>query len=57
MLIWAYLKKKKNSNKQSKLTPKGNRKRRTKLKVSGRKEIIKIRMEIHEIGTKINKED
>ena len=40
------------SNKQPKLTPKGTRERRTKHKVSWRKEIIKIRAEINEIETK-----
>ena len=41
------------SNKQSNLTPEGTRERRTnKLKVSRRKEIIKIRAEINEIETK-----
>ena len=49
------------SNKQSNLTPKGTRERRTnKPKVSRRKEAIKIRAEINEIETrkttaKINK--
>ena len=40
------------SNKQSNLTPKGTREKRTKPKVSRRKEIIKIRAEINEIETK-----
>ena len=41
------------SNKQSNLTPKGTRERRTnKTKVSRRKEIIKIRAEINETETK-----
>ena len=40
------------SNKQSNLTPKGTRERRTKSKVSRRKEIIKIRAEINEVETK-----
>ena len=41
------------SNKQSNLTPKGTRERRTnKTKVSRRKEIIMIRAEIKEIQTK-----
>ena len=41
------------SNKQSNLTPKGTRERRkTKPKVSRRKEIIKIRAEINEIEMK-----
>ena len=41
------------SNKQSNLTPKANRERRTKKpKVSRRKEIIKIRSEINEKGMK-----
>ena len=41
------------SNKQSNLTPKATRERRTaKPKVSRRKEIIKIRAEINEIETK-----
>ena len=40
------------SNKQSNLTPKGTRERRTKPKVSRRKEIIKIRAEINEIETR-----
>ena len=41
------------SNKQSNLTPKGTRERRTnKPKVSRRKEIIKIKAEINEIETK-----
>ena len=41
------------SDKQSHLTPKGTRERRTKKpKVSRRKEIIKIRAEIKEIETK-----
>ena len=41
------------SNKQSNLTPKGTRERRTKKpKGSRRKEIIKIRAEINEIETK-----
>ena len=39
------------SNKQPNLTPIGTRKRKTKLKISERKEIIKIRVEINEIGT------
>ena len=43
----------KTSNKQSNLTPKGTRERRkTKAKVSRRKEIIRIREEINEIETK-----
>ena len=38
------------SNKQHNITPKGTRKRRTnKIKVSRRKEIIKIKAEINEI--------
>ena len=40
------------SNKQPNLTPKTARERRTKPKVSRRKEIIKIRAEINEIQTK-----
>ena len=40
------------SNKQSNLTPRGIRERRTKPKVSRRKEILKIRAEINEIETK-----
>ena len=42
------------SNKQSNLTPKGTRERRTKAKseFSRRKEIIKIREQINEIETK-----
>ena len=41
------------SNKQSNVTPKGTRERRkTKPKVSRRKEIIKIRAEINEIQTR-----
>ena len=45
--------KRKISNKQSNLTPKGTRVRKTnKPKVSRRKEIIKIRAEINEIETK-----
>ena len=41
------------SNKQSNFTPKGTREEeQTKLKVSRRKEIIKIRAEINEIETK-----
>ena len=44
------------SNKQSKLTPEGTRERRTKPKVSRRKEIIKIRAEINEIETKQSKD-
>ena len=40
------------SNKKSNLTPKGTRERRTKPKVSRRKEILKIRAEINEIETK-----
>ena len=40
------------SNKQSNLTSRGSRERRTKPKVSRRKEIIKIRAEINEIETK-----
>ena len=40
------------SNKQSNVTPKGSRERRTKPKVSRKKEIIKIRAEINEIETK-----
>ena len=43
------------SNKQSDLTPRGTRERRTKPKVSRRKEIIKIRAEINEIETKKTK--
>ena len=43
------------SNKQSNLTPRGTRERRTKPKVSRRKEIIKIRAEINEIETKKTK--
>ena len=43
----------KTSNKQSSLTPKGTRKRRTKPKISRRKEKIKIRSEIKEIVTKM----
>ena len=43
----------KTSNKQSNLTPKGTRERRkTKPKVSRRKEIIRIRAEINEIEMK-----
>ena len=38
------------SNKQSNLTPRGIRERRTKPKVSRRKEILKIRAEINEMG-------
>ena len=37
---------------ESNLTPKGTRERRTKPKVSRRKEILKIRAEINEIETK-----
>ena len=40
------------SNKQPNLTPKGTRERRTKPKVSRRKENIKIRAEINDIETK-----
>ena len=40
------------SNKQSNLTPRGTRERRTKPKVRRRKEIIKIRSEINEKGMK-----
>ena len=40
------------SNEQPNFTPKGTREKRTKPKVSRRKEIIKIRAEINEIGTK-----
>ena len=40
------------SNKQPKLTPKATRERRTKPKVSRRKEFIKIRAEINEIEKK-----
>ena len=40
------------SNKQTNLTPKGTRERKTKPKVSRRKEIIKNRAEINEIETK-----
>ena len=52
--IQSYLKKQGNfSNKQSNLTPKETRERRTtKPKVSRRKEIIKIRAEINEIEMK-----
>ena len=39
-------------NIQSNLTPKGTRERKTKSKVTRRKEIIKIRAEINEIETK-----
>ena len=47
--IQSYLKKQKISNKQAKLTPKAIReRRRKKLKVSKRKEIINIRSEINE---------
>ena len=52
--IKSYLRKqKKNSNKQSNLTPKGTwEEEQTIPKVSRRKEIIKIRAEINEIETK-----
>lgn len=41
------------SNKQSNLTPQGLEKQeQTKLKVSGRKELTKIRLEINKIHTK-----
>ena len=52
--IQAYLKKQeKISSKQSNLTPKGTRERRTKKpKVNRRKEIIKIRAEINETERK-----
>ena len=40
------------SNKLPKLTPKATKEEQTKPKVSGRKEIIKIRAEIHEIERK-----
>ena len=40
------------SNKQSNLTPKATKEEQTKLKVSRRKEIIKIRAEINEIKKK-----
>ena len=43
------------SSKQSNVTRKGTRERRTKPKVSRRKEIIKIRAEINEIETKKTK--
>ena len=43
------------SNKESNIIPKGTRKRKTKPKVSRRKEIIKIRAEISEIDSKTNK--
>lgn len=39
-------------NKQSTLTPKGERKRGTRLKVNRRKEIMKIRAEINDIEMK-----
>ena len=46
------------SNKQSNLTPKGASKRKTKAKVSRRKKIIKIRVELNEIETiKDNRKD
>ena len=45
------------SNKLPNLTPKGTRDRRTKPKVSRRKEIIKIRAEIKEIQTENNSKD
>ena len=48
--IKAYLRNKKNL-KQPNFTPKRMRERRTKPKVSRRKEIIKIRAEINEIQT------
>ena len=43
------------SKQQPHFTPQGTRKRRMKLKVSRRKELTKIRMEIHEIETKRKK--
>ena len=52
-MIHVFLKKQKISNKQSNLTPKGTRERRTnEPKVSTRREIIKIRAEINETETK-----
>ena len=52
IVIQSYLKKQeKNSNKQANLTPEAM-KEQTKLKVSTRKETIKIRAEINEIETK-----
>ena len=43
------------SNKQHNLTLKGNRKEQTKTELSRKKEIIKIRTEVNEIETKINR--
>ena len=50
--IQAYKKKQEKSQKQSKYIPKGTRKTTTKSKVGRRKEIIKTRSEINEIGSK-----
>lgn len=45
------------SNKQPNFIPQGTRKLRAKLKVSRRKELAKIRMEINEIKIEKNRKD
>ena len=55
MAINTYIKKEKNSNKQSNFTPQGATKRKAKSSIIRGKETIKIRAELNKINRKITK--